>query len=191
MPSVKKPSAALLERVQADKPVATNNDLKQIAMMVQTVHDIDVQLDKLGAEVDKLHKRRNAIVMGDLPALFDAAGVDNVTLAGGTKVKVDTQYYPNILVQNKPKLFAWLRKIGAGAMVKTDFSIKFGKGEEAQAKKFETLLGKSRVPFTRKEDVNTNTLKAFIREAMEKKVKLPAFVDPNPVRTTIIKEGEK
>lgn len=180
-----------LADLQADAPKATGADLKQIASLVQTVHDIDVQLAKHATEVDALNKRRNAIVMGDLPTLFDSAGVDNVTLADGTKVKVDTQYHPNVLVADKPKLFAWLRKNGNGSLIKTDYSIRFGKGEEAQAAKFEKLLGKERVTYTRKEDVHAQTLKAFVREAMEKKVKLPSYVDPNPVRTTIIKEGEK
>lgn len=183
----KAPSAALLARAASDRPSATVRDTANIAKLAERLREMDRGIAKVEDELKTLNERRRKLAEVDIPMLFDEAGVDEIKLADGTSIKITTAYYPSVKADDRPKLFAWLRKKGFDSIIKNEFKVALGKGDEARAVKLEALLEKAHFVFSRKEDVNPQTFRAFVREQMEAKANLPAFVDPNPVRTTILK----
>lgn len=187
---VAKPSPALLARASEDKPTATAKDMQQIAELVKQLETLDARIAKGEQLLADLNAERRKLADVAIPTLFDSAGVNRLKLSDGTDVSIATSYHPNVKADDQPKLIAWLRKTGNDSIIKNDFRLSFGKGEEKLAAKLSTLLEKQRFVYSRKEDVNPQTFKAFVREQLEAKARLPKFIDPNPVRTTKIKAAK-
>jgi len=92
-----------------------------------------------------------------LPSAMLSAGVQNVTTSDGARIEVKNKFYcnPNKNDADRMKIGAWLRDHGADHLVK-----KQGIVTEMEA------LRESGVPFVEKWDMNTNSLKAWIKDQL-------------------------
>jgi hypothetical protein len=187
----KKPSAALLTRAKADAtPQPSKKQLDNIVGLTAKLRNDRLSRTLLETQLAKLNEiiRNTEEVL--IPAAMDAAGMSSFVLADGTSIKIETQYHPNVLAKDKPALMAWLRKNGFSGLIKNELRLDFGKGDDAQAEKIKKMLDKSGFAYAIKTDVHPQTFRAFVRERIEANANLPKIVDPNPVRTTKVKEGE-
>ena len=69
--------------------------------------------------------------------------------------------------------YAWLRDNGYGDLVKSNVTVAFAMGEDAQAVKLKAAIQDLGMVSTDKEDVHYQTMKAFVTEQHKKGVSLP------------------
>lgn len=122
----------------------------------------------------------------DLPTAMEAAGVKFVGLPDGTKVEVTDFVTGNIKEENRTAAHKWLRDNGFGSLIKNTIALAFGMGEEKKCGSIAAYLEKRRIPFDRKEAVNTQTLRAFVRERLQAGKALPPSIDITSVPTSKI-----
>ena len=94
----------------------------------QLIEDIEIQL--------KLKKEAlRSIVEKDLPTAMDDADLKTFKLKNGYTISIEDDMYVGITEERRMEAFTWLRSNGHGSLIKRDLTFKFGKGDEALAKK--------------------------------------------------------
>lgn len=110
-----------------------------------------------------------------LPAIMDELGLETFKTTDGFEISVKEEIRGNIPKNNPEPAFKWLEDNGEEKLIKREFTIQFGKGEEAWAKKFMRDLRQRKKPLNCKvkRTVHVQTLKAFVREQLEEGVPIP------------------
>lgn len=119
------------------------------------------------------------IAENQMPQLMEeAGGMDHFSTREGLEVKIKTAIRGSIPKANETEAFEWLEDNDHAELIKRNFIIDFGKAEEKWADKFERDLAQRKKPLNvkRKRTVNANTLKAFVKTALEDGVPIPMDV---------------
>lgn len=104
----------------------------------------------------------------ELPALMEEMGILSLTLDDGSVVKVTRTYGGSILVENRPKAYAWLREHGYDDIIKNTVMCQFGRGEDDRAKGFAEFAAEKGFAPEQKTEIHSQTLRAFVKERIEK-----------------------
>lgn len=94
-------------------------------------------------------------------------------LADGSSVEVKPFYSARIPVSKSEEAFNWLRENDFADLIKNTVSVSFGRDEDDAAKDLLNELSSSGMNTAQKEWVEPMTLKAFVREQVEKGSDLP------------------
>jgi len=129
------------------------------------------------AELALAAKKVELKVMSEttLPTLMDELDMEEFRTRSGLTIKLDEHLFASISKDNQDKAFAWLDKHGFSKLIKRAFVVEFGKGEEKWADKFALDLAKRKKPVNveTKKGVHPQTLKAFVKEQLEKGEDIP------------------
>lgn len=110
-----------------------------------------------------------------IPELMDAAETSEHTTKDGLKIKISETIRGSIPKENPEPAFKWLADNKHDDLIKREFNIRFGKGDEAWAKKFEADLKKRKKPVAVevKRTVHPSTLASFVKGQLEAGVDFP------------------
>jgi hypothetical protein len=110
-----------------------------------------------------------------IPELMDAAETQEHTTKDGLKIKISETIRGSIPKENPDPAFKWLADNKHDDLIKREFNIRFGKGDEAWAKKFEADLKKRKKPVAVevKRTVHASTLASFVKSQLEAGVDFP------------------
>lgn len=138
---------------------------------------LELQKEVVSAEEKlKQAKERLRIVQeGQLPAALEQAGLSEIKLDTGEKVKVSTFYNCSIDAAKKDAAFDWLHENGHGDIIKHSVSLDFKKGEADMAEQAVAALVKEGFSPQDQTKVAPQTLKAFARVEVEAGRQLPDF----------------
>ena len=129
-----------------------------IAKMEEQLKDKQEQLRKLSIET--------------IPNMMAEIGISEITLTGGQKIGVVDRYYAK-LPEDNYAAFTWLRTNNMDGIIKTQVTIDIGKGEDDKLREIETILQAAGVIPTVKSTVHHMTLKALVKEQVEKGNSIP------------------
>jgi len=135
-------------------------------------------LKQLNAELHQLRTKT-------IPEAMTAAGVAKFGMLDGSEVVIEKQYFASIpsedaiekaqsnlerqeLLDRRRAALTALRDSGNGDIIKNQFRQQFGRGEDALAAQLAAILRKRGIEFTQTEGVHPSTLKAFVKEQLEK-----------------------
>jgi hypothetical protein len=105
--------------------------------------------------------------MNRLPVAMEELGVESLKLKSGHSVVVKKGVKASIPAKHVPDALKWLRDNGHGSIIKNEVKISFGRGEEGEADATVSQLEEQGRVVTRKENVNSRTLSAFVKERLE------------------------
>lgn len=145
-----------------------DNLLAQIAETAREVQQKERFVEELEERLDEEKAALRRLTESALPKLMEAAETDKITTKDGIEIKIDENLRGSIPKANEEDAFEWLEGHGQGKIIKRQFTIEFGKGDEAWANKFEKDLGRRKKPLNvkRKKTVHPQTLLAMLREAL-------------------------
>lgn len=130
---------------------------------------MDLQNQKAEAEnlLSEVNARIDHISRTHLPDVMNAAGLDSVTLADGTVLRLVNIY--NGSIKDEEAVMEWLRENNAAAIAQQNFQIKFAKTEEGDelATALQILLEEAGFPYDKKVAIHPQTFKSFLREQCE------------------------
>lgn len=109
----------------------------------------------------------------DIPDLMMQIGLQEFTLTDGSFIQVKPFYSASISADNHDRAFQWLRDNDFGDMIKNNIVVTLGRGEDATATALMEQLSDKEIPFEQKEAVHASTLKAWVKEQVEKKCSVP------------------
>ena len=100
-------------------------------------------------------------------------GLTQLKLMDGSSVDVKPYYAASITVKNREAAYKWLRENDLGDIIKNDVTVSFGRNEDNKAADYANLAQSQGYQPTQKLKVEPMTLKALVRERIEKGKDMP------------------
>jgi len=148
-------------------------NLKSLANQVKTLRALEDQV-KADEELLKNKKRDLEKISGEIiPTLLGEMGLSSLKLADGSAVEVKQYYAANISTKNREAAYNWLRSNNLGDIIKNDITVSFGRNEDNKAAEYANLAQSQGFQPTQKLKVEPMTLKALVRERIEKGIDIP------------------
>ena len=148
-------------------------NLKSLANQVKTLRALEDQV-KADEELLKNKKRDLEKISGEIiPTLLGEMGLSSLKLADGSAVDVKLYYGASISSKNREAAYNWLRENGLGDIIKNNITVSFGRNEDNKAAKYANLAKSQGFQPTQKLKVEPMTLKALVRERIEKGIEMP------------------
>jgi len=92
----------------------------------------------------------------------------------GSSIEVKSFYSASISEARRAEAFEWLRNNNFGDLIKNTVSVRFGRGEEQLCQRAMEMLTSSGFPVEQAEKVEPMTLKAWVKERVEKGSEFPS-----------------
>lgn len=143
-----------------------NEAAKRLEAAQEAASEADIEAKARKAELKQIQEV-------ELPNLLETAGLKSCETLDGKKVNVSEYIRANIPDDKELDAFLWLEDNGHGDIIKDQFTIALGKGNDELASEIEEFLTKKGVDFARKRGVHHSTLSALIKELMEEGVPVP------------------
>ncbi|HIG58741.1 MAG TPA: hypothetical protein EYF95_10045 [Flavobacteriales bacterium] len=158
---------------EADVAVPQQEDLAGIAELgARQVHltaELAVIENALALKKEELRQ----VVEIELPESMLNLGLTSFSLSDGSKISVETFYRGSIPKAREVEAFNWLKEYGHEDLIKNEVKCTFGKGEDQDANALMIILSKQGQDYENKKAVHPSTLKAFVREQLERGNTLP------------------
>lgn len=156
----------------------TNEDktdlLTRISEVAQKQLGIEAEIAKAEQRLKELQQDHLNVTQFELPELMDEAGMTQFKLRDGSLVTITESIRASIPSSNPTPALNWLRENGHGHVIKNDYTVSFGKGEEDKAKEFgEELKSHDDLKYKNKEHVHWQTLQSVLKEQLEEGVDVP------------------
>lgn len=165
---------SLLQDMQTDVSAAPSQEaLTAVAALAERQLDLQRTIDMMQEQLEAAQKNLKSIQEEQLPTMLQQCGLSEFRLVNGTKITIKKFYSGSIGDENRDQAFEWLKKQGHDDLIKNDFTVGFGKNEEADAETFEQRRVELQVPYKHKKHVHPQTLNAFIREQVETGAEFP------------------
>tara|TARA_Y100000310_G_scaffold326631_1_gene391807 strand:+ start:9056 stop:9610 length:555 start_codon:yes stop_codon:yes gene_type:complete len=164
----------LADAIGEDAPDAPSDDsISKISNLVKEQVALEDQIASLSEDLKARGAKLRELSEQHIPAAMLEAGVKNFTTDDGLEVDVREKMSASVSKKNKPKVVAWLREHGHGSLVKNLVSATFGRDEDEDAVRALNILTDSGFEARQDVDVNTTTLKAFVKEQLEAGEEIP------------------
>jgi len=166
----------------------SESNLEFLAKQATRLAELNNEMERIKTAEKQVQMEIKRITEEVIPNYMRELGLSEIKLANGAKVSVKDQIFASIKKENQHLAFKWLRDNGHDSLIKNEFKINFGKGEDERASTLKKILEDAGYDFKEKEEVHWQTLRAFVREQLENGVQLPeeAF-SVHVVPTAVIK----
>jgi hypothetical protein len=149
------------------------SNITSLADQVKKLRDLEDQV-KADEQALKNKQREVERISGEIiPTLLSEMGLSSLKLADGSAVEVKPYYAASISIKNREAAYSWLRENGLGDIIKNDITVSFGRNEDNKAAHYANLAKSQGFEPTQKLKVEPMTLKALVRERIEKGLDMP------------------
>jgi len=148
-----------LSHLVADAPSAASEVIQDIQAKIRKMRELEIDMlekqELFKAAEKEFEEYKASVVL----ASMTSAGLNSIEDENGNFVKLETKWYcnPNKNDADRKIIEAWLMKQGGDFLIKR-------KGE-VEAEQLD-MMRSAGIPFAEKIDMNTNSLKAFLKDAL-------------------------
>ena len=148
-------------------------EIKSLSDQVLKLRELEDDYAQSEKALKDKQKEIDRISQDVIPTLLGEMGLSSLKLADGSAVDVKPFYRASIAVKNRDAAYKWLRDNGLGDIIKNDVTVSFGKNEDNKAVEYANLAQSQGFQPTQKFKVEPMTLKALVRERIEKGEDMP------------------
>ena len=148
--------------------------MEDIATACNKLLDIQKEVSALEDQLKKKKEQELKLSEQDIPNLMQKAGASSIKLTDGTAVEIKPYYGARIPASRTEEAFDWLRENNFADLIKNNVTLTFGRNEDNMAKSLVDDLRNKGHNVKQAEKVEPMTLKAFVREQIEKGKDVPA-----------------
>ena len=148
--------------------------MEDIATACNKLLDIQKEVSALEEQLKKKKEQELKLSEQDIPNLMQKAGAASIKLTDGTAVEIKPYYGARIPASRTEEAFDWLRETNFADLIKNNVTLTFGRNEDNMAKSLVDDLRNKGHNVKQAEKVEPMTLKAFVREQIEKGKDVPA-----------------
>ena len=165
----------LLAEMESDvkTPTIGDNSLKEMSSLCAEQVALEEEMRQLEEQLKAKAKAARKLSQEIIPARMSELGLESLTLADGSSIKIKQLVHASIPVRHREDAFQWLRDNGHGDIIKNQVSATFGKGEDTTASNFIDKIEELGYQPQQKVWVAPMTLKAFVREQIANGSELP------------------
>jgi|SRR5210317_424516 len=162
------------ENKQDQLKLSTDNDKKSLADQVDKLSDLENKIKQTEESLKQLKKQADTLSSEVIPTMMTEMNISTMKLADGSAVEVKPVYGASIPADKKEEAFNWLRENGLGDLIKNEVTVSFGRNEDNKAADYAVLAQGQGYQPTQKLKVEPMTLKALVRERIEKGDDMPS-----------------
>lgn len=151
---------------------ATDGEVRRIAELANKQLDLQKSVSDLEEALKAKKEELRVVQEHDLPDALAEAGVSEIRLADGSRVKAESFVTAHISKAKAEEAHAWLVHNGHSDLIKREVTAKFGRNDTNWQVAIEALEAKG-IEVACKEAVHHMTLKAFAKEQMEQGTDIP------------------
>lgn len=149
--------------------------LTDIAAMAAKLQALDQEVESAEEALKALKAARDKVAKVDLPEALEGAGLQELKLANGRKLGVKETLYAEMPKDRvkRNEAASWMERHNHAALIKTEVTIQFDRGDGDLAKDTAELLKARGLTPVVAETMNTASVKAAINEMREQGVEVP------------------
>ena len=147
--------------------------VKSISELCNRLLDLQEQAKRIEDNLKSKNDEIRMLSEQEIPNLMQEAGVSEFKLADGSSVSIKPFYAAKIPVSKTDEAFQWLTGNGYGDLIKNTVSLNFGKSEDNLANSLVEDLKSKGHNVSQKKKVEPQTLKAFVKEAIQNGQNVP------------------
>ena len=147
--------------------------VKSISELCNRLLDLQEQARRIEENLKSKNDEIRMLSEQEIPNLMQEAGVSEFKLADGSSVSIKPFYAAKIPVSKTDEAFQWLTGNGYGDLIKNTVSLNFGKSEDNVANSLVEDLKSKGHNVSQKKKVEPQTLKAFVKEAIQNGQNVP------------------
>lgn len=151
----------------------SDDQLSGIAALARRAKELEKQIDDGEQTVKELKDQHRKLVEEALPGLLSELGMTSFRMEDGSSVEVKSFYSASISEARRAEAFEWLRERGFDDIIKNTVSVRFGRGEDDACLRLRQMLAQSGFPAEQVEKVEPQTLKAWVKERVERGDEFP------------------
>ena len=151
-----------------------DNDIQGIAQMARRAKSLEKEIEDHEAELKLRKEQYRKLTEEVIPEALTGMGMKSFKMDDGSSIEVKAFYSASITVERRAEAFQWLRENGFDDLIKNTVSVRFGRNEEKLAVKAIEMLRESGFPVEQAEKVEPMTLKAWVKEQVEKGREFPS-----------------
>jgi len=154
-------------RVDDKQLEALSSLCKELLEQQEMVANLEEQLKTVKDKERELSEEK-------IPNKMHELGYNKIELKTGEKLEIKPFYAAKIPSERVQEAFQWLRDNGQGDLIKNNVSLTFGRSQDNEAKSLVDELKSKGYNVNQVEKVEPMTLKAFVREQIEKGQNIPS-----------------
>ncbi len=165
---------SIIDKMEKEtQPDIQAEDLGNISDLGRQLAELEEKIQLEEEHLKNLKNEYRKLSEDTLPNKLRELGVSEFKLADGTSMSVQSYYSARITPDNRDACFHWLENNGLGDIIKNTVSANFGRGEDDAAKDLMATLESEGHDLVQKKWVEPMTLKAVVKEQVEKGNDLP------------------
>jgi hypothetical protein len=163
----------LFEKDAAALQVA-DNDLQGLAQMARRAKSLEKEIEDFEADLKQKKEQYKKLTEEVIPEALTSMGLKSFRMDDGSSIEVKAFYSASITEARRAEAFQWLREHGYDDIIKNTVSVRFGRNESELADRAMEMLRASGFPVEQAEKVEPMTLKAWVKEQVEKGREFPS-----------------
>ena len=142
-------------------------DMKTLSSLVKDLDQLTIDINEKEEELKSLKLQKHKMSTEQIPAMMDEMGVQRLDVEN-LSVSLKPLINASIPPTRRDEAYQWLRENDLDDIIKNDVIMSFGKGEDNMAGDIMYELEQRGMHPEKKTHIHSMTLKAFIRERVEK-----------------------
>ena len=142
-------------------------DMKTLSSLVKDLDQLTIDINEKEEELKTLKLQKHKMSTEQIPAMMDEMGVQRLDVEN-LSVSLKPLINASIPPTRRDEAYQWLRENDLDDIIKNDVIMSFGKGEDNMAGDIMYELEQRGMHPEKKTHIHSMTLKAFIRERVEK-----------------------
>jgi hypothetical protein len=154
--------------------ITQTNDAKALSDQVIKLRNLEDEIKIAEESLKQLKQQAETLSSEVIPTMMTEMNISTMKLADGSAIEVKPVYGASIPIEKKEEAFKWLRDNGLGDLIKNEVTVSFGRNEDNKAAEYAVLAQGQGYQPTQKLKVEPMTLKALVRERIEKGLDMPS-----------------
>jgi len=142
-------------------------DMKTLSSLVKDLDQLTIEINKKEEELKSLKLQKHLMSTEQIPTMMDEMGVQRLDVEN-LSVSLKPLINASIPPTRREEAYQWLRENDLDDIIKNDVILSFGKGEDNIAGDIMYDLEQRGLHPEKKTHIHSMTLRAFIRERVEK-----------------------
>ena len=142
-------------------------DMKTLSSLVKDLDQLTIDINEKEEELKSLKLQKHLMSTEQIPAMMDEMGVQRLDVEN-LSVSLKPLINASIPPTRREEAYQWLRENDLDDIIKNDVILSFGKGEDNIAGDIMYDLEQRGMHPEKKTHIHSMTLRAFIRERVEK-----------------------
>ena len=143
----------------------TDSELSTLATLGNELYEAEADVLRLEAELKQAKRKRDRIQTEIIPSAMEEIGVLEFRTAT-SKIEIKEKLIVQPKVDNRPLVLQELEKQGAAALIKTNVTIAFNRGEDEAAKETIAMLEEQGRQVKQDRSVHHSTLKKHVKDRL-------------------------